>query len=73
MSDVLADLLRDLSDAFECVGGQGRIGLTLDVPIILVTGGHKFRSTMQIRWTEDGPELPDPDGQARRIAREMGI
>jgi len=70
MSDWLAEALREISDNFESLGGQGRIGITMDVPVKVVIGGREFRSTVQVRWTEDGPQLVDPDRQALRIAKE---
>ena len=70
MSDRFAELLRDLSDTFESLGGDGRIGVTFDVPVKVIVDGREIHSTVQVCWTEDGPSLPDVDGQARRIAEE---
>ena len=70
MSDWLARMLGQLSDDFESLGGEGRIGLTFNVPVKVIVDGREVHSTVQVRWTEDGPSLPDVDGQARRIAEE---
>jgi len=69
--DRLSELLRELSDIFESCGGDGRIGVTFDVPVKISVNGREVGSVVQLRWTEEGLELPDPEGQALRIMEEI--
>ena len=70
-SDPIAQALKDISDKFEALGGEGRLAMVLDIPVMIIVDGEKFQTSVCVRWSEDGVEVVDPEKQARCITREV--
>ena len=64
-------MLRDISDNFNDLGGEGRISLVFDWPVIVTINGVRVETTVRMRWTEHGVEIVDVEEQARHIAGEI--
>ncbi len=69
MPDPIADMLKHVNHSLAQFGMDERVLLAQDVPVVLtLAGGRELHSTVRVHWTEKGPDIPDPEGQARRLA-----